>query len=220
MKTTKHTYQPPQGSKVLRYLLPFVGSLIFTFLVFYVIPLMKRLEGGEHKIIETHDEGPPLTPPETFVKDDKPPPPIEQDEVKELPPEMSDLDIPIDIPNLGGGAGGGGFLNVNPGFAMVGNGSDFANDDLNEPPRVVSRARPQYPPSLMKKQITGRVIVSALISETGSVESVSTKETSGYPAMDRAAEKAVRRWRFKPGIQKGKKVRSTVLVPINFKLTK
>lgn len=213
----QHVYQAPKGSRVLRYLIPLLGSLIFTFLVFYVIPLMKKLEGGAVKKTVSYDPGVTVEAPPEFVAEEEPPPEVEPEEQPELTPEPLDLNLSVDIPLSGLGTGGLQ-IEINPGFAIDGAGEDFANSDLNEPPRVRTRARPVYPSALKKKGIMGRVVVTATVDEKGKVEKAVTKESSGFPSMDRAAEKSVLRYQFKPAIKAGRPARSTAVVPINFKL--
>ena len=213
----QHVYQPPKGNRALRYLIPILGSLIFTFLVFYVIPLMKKLDGGAPKKTVAYDPGITVEAPPEFTPEEEPPPEAEPEEQPELAPEPLDLNLSVDIPLSGLGTGGIQ-IEINPGFAIDGAGEDFANSDLNEPPRVRTRARPIYPTALKKKGITGRVVVTATVDEKGQVENAVTKESSGFPSMDRAAEKSVLRYKFKPAIKAGRPARSTAMVPINFKL--
>ena len=42
----RHVYRPPRKNRFLSTAIIFSGGLIFTFLVFYLIPLMQKLEQG------------------------------------------------------------------------------------------------------------------------------------------------------------------------------
>lgn len=77
---------------------------------------------------------------------------------------------------------------------------------------------PAYPEIARRNQWEGRVMVRAEVSERGRVESVSLARSSGHPVLDRAALAAVRGWKFRPGSINGANARSTVEVPVNFRL--
>jgi TonB family protein len=76
----------------------------------------------------------------------------------------------------------------------------------NEPKRISStgeggdRPRPPYPEMALKFGQQGTVILLLTVSESGLVQSVSVKETSGSPILDRSALEFVKRhWIVPPG---------------------
>ncbi len=216
----RHVYRPPRGSPKLNLLLAVLAGAFMTFAVFYVIPLMKKLEGlvdrGDTTTIEdlAVEE-----PPDEFEEIEEPPPPEPEIEEPELEEPRQDLDMVIDLPDLSAGVGGGIILDINPEFDVREDPDEFfSSGDLDQPPRPASRMPPRYPPSLKQKRIEGRVIVRAVVSESGLVGEVSVKESSGHPAMDRAAMNAIRNWRYRPAIKGGRKVRAPIIQPFNFKL--
>ncbi len=74
-----------------------------------------------------------------------------------------------------------------------------------------------YPESAKKDGVEGRVFVKAYIDTTGSV--VKTELLKGIGSgCDEAAIEAVKKVKFKPGMQRGKPVNVQVTVPILFKL--
>ncbi len=217
----RHVYQPPQGSRYLNLLLAVLGGAFMTFAVFFVIPLMRKLE-------KAFDRDPPVAveqtaledPPEEFdAPEEEPPPEEEPEEPPEMEEQSTDLDLALDIPDLSTGIGGGPILQIAPKFDVRDNPDDFFDSgDLDQPPRATSRFPPRYPPALLKRKVSGRVVVRAMVDESGAVGEVSVKESSGHGEMDRSAMSAIKRWRFKPAIKGGRKVRAPVVQPFNFKV--
>ena len=85
-----------------------------------------------------------------------------------------------------------------------------------EAPVVVTRAPAAYPPEAAKAGVQGTVIVSALVGKDGLVKD--TRVTTSIPALDAAAQTAVRQWVFKPAKNEGKPVAVWVTVPVKFTL--
>jgi protein TonB len=65
-----------------------------------------------------------------------------------------------------------------------------------------------YPPELLRAGIEGTVTFRLSIAADGTVAAATIERSSGFAALDRAAEQAVRRWRFTPARRLG------VAVPI------
>ncbi len=85
-------------------------------------------------------------------------------------------------------------------------------------PRYADNPRPQYPEVARRKGWSGEVRLLVLVDEVGDVGRISIDRSSGYSALDRAARRAVRLWRFVPAAEGGRKVASEVVVPIDFRL--
>jgi len=81
---------------------------------------------------------------------------------------------------------------------------------LNRPPR--------YPRLARRRGWEGRVLLEVEVLQDGTVADVVVSETSGYAVLDAAAAKAVRGWRFEPGIRFGRPVAMRVTVPVRFRL--
>jgi TonB family protein len=76
--------------------------------------------------------------------------------------------------------------------------------DVDSEPLAIQSTEPAYPESARRFRIEGTVVVDMLVSETGDVIDVRTvKGIDGYPAFERAAESAVRKWRFRPATKDG-----------------
>ena len=134
---------------------------------------------------------------------------------------------------LGGGSGGGGGDGfggygsgaLNSGGRIGGTGSADSGggslDDmltaaqLDQRPRAVFQATPQYPVELRKQKIEGTVNIVFYVDKDGKVSNPQV-ENSTHPAFERPALEAVRQWRFDPGTRKGEKVGFKMRVPISF----
>ncbi len=75
-----------------------------------------------------------------------------------------------------------------------------------------------YPDEAKAKKIEGKVFVSFVIERDGSVTGVKTIR-SPHPSLTEEAERVVKAMpKWKPGKQRGKKVRVQYTLPINFQL--
>jgi TonB family protein len=86
-------------------------------------------------------------------------------------------------------------------------------------PRIINRASLSYPKAARMERIEGTVLLSVLVAETGRVLDV--KVLRGVPrggGLDDAAIDCMRRSTFAPATKDGVNVKSTVTVPITFKL--
>ncbi len=84
-------------------------------------------------------------------------------------------------------------------------------------PVVVDRAEPNYTETARKARIAGIVVVEAIIDKNGNVDNV--KVIKGLPAgLSEEAEKAVRRWKFRPGTLNGEPVDTIFNLTVTFKL--
>ena len=82
----------------------------------------------------------------------------------------------------------------------------------------IARLQPTYPPEAFRAGEEGIVLVRAEIDASGMPSQVEVANGSGSRELDRAAVEAVRKWRFEPAVRNGKRVASTVQVPVDFKL--
>jgi len=82
----------------------------------------------------------------------------------------------------------------------------------------IGNPSPEYPYASRIRQEQGRVTLRVLVSPAGGVADVAVERTSGHAALDRAAEQAVRRWRFEPAMQDGRPVPASAAISITFRL--
>jgi TonB family protein len=78
----------------------------------------------------------------------------------------------------------------------------------NSERKVVKKVDVQYPAILKKRGIGGTVRLKVTVHADGSVKDVEV--LGGNPTLAEAAEKAVRQWKFAPGVE------GTVTVAVNF----
>ncbi len=102
----------------------------------------------------------------------------------------------------GEGSGSGAGTNKGAGAGAVG-ADRFAGG---------RRPKPSYPAECRSKGQAGRVGFTISIDEQGNVVGFSLKSPSPYPALNKATEDAVRRWKFKPG------PRATTSASVTFQL--
>ena len=86
------------------------------------------------------------------------------------------------------------------------------------PPQILERSQPIYPADALRDQEQGTVRLRVEIDAQGSVQSVQVLDSSHSRALDRAAMESVRTWKFRPAIQGGQPVASTIDVPVDFRL--
>jgi TonB family protein len=98
---------------------------------------------------------------------------------------------------------------------------EVSDEDLVQPPELVkeSYVLPEYPEIARKKGIGGEVLLDVTVKVDGTVGAVVLKEgVPEYPAFDKNAEAAVRKWKFEPATEDGKPVEMTVTIPVKFRL--
>ena len=76
-----------------------------------------------------------------------------------------------------------------------------------------------YPPEAKNQKIEGTVKILAYIEKTGEVSSAEVVEGIGF-GCDENARLSVYYTRFKPGLQKGKRMKVQIVIPIEFRLDK
>ncbi len=83
---------------------------------------------------------------------------------------------------------------------------------------AVGNPLPRYPRLARVRGWEGRVVLRVQVRANGAVRAIRVINSSGYDLLDRAAIKAVRRWRFRAAQVAGVSIASTVKVPIRFRL--
>lgn len=94
--------------------------------------------------------------------------------------------------------------------------TDTAGASLSPQPIPGQTPSPRYPARALRRRESGTVLVRAEISPEGVPVAVSVERSSGSRALDRAAENAVQRWRFRPAQRDGQPIAGSVIVPISF----
>ena len=90
------------------------------------------------------------------------------------------------------------------------------------PPRYAAPGRgnplPVYPRAARRANLEGRLILRVEVTMFGRADNVKILKGSGHTVLDRAAQRAVKRWRFEPGRRAGVPVRAGVDIPVVFRL--
>ncbi|MHB0968793.1 MAG: TonB family protein [Thermoanaerobaculia bacterium] len=103
--------------------------------------------------------------------------------------------------------------------AAVREGDIVSIGDVDQMPRALQTRKPTYPPMAMRQKITAQVVVSVLVSENGTV--LDTKILRGEQrkmGFNEAAINAARGFTFVPAQKDGKRVRTWVPIPFDFKI--
>jgi periplasmic protein TonB len=86
---------------------------------------------------------------------------------------------------------------------------EFADD------QVIHRVHPTYPKQARAKKLSGSVVLQAVISKQGKVDSLQL--VSGDPQLAQAAAEAVKQWRYKPYSRNGEPTDFQTKVTVDFK---
>jgi protein TonB len=81
---------------------------------------------------------------------------------------------------------------------------------------ILKRVQPHYPAQAMQMRIQGPVQLQATISKTGDITNL--KVVSGDGILARAAQEAVKQWKYKPYYLNGDPVEIQTQILVNFKL--
>jgi len=92
----------------------------------------------------------------------------------------------------------------------------FKYEDIDVKPEIIKKVSPYYPEIARKAGTEGTVIVKVLVGKNGKVEK--TKIEKSIPELDEAALEAAKQYFFKPGMQKGEKVKVWMVIPFKFRL--
>lgn len=214
MKKELHVYRPPRGR--FSGVFALVGGIVATIAVFVAIPLSQKISDMTSPPVVVTDEI-EVAPPEFETIVDEPPPPEEEPPPPEQPPEQPSLDLGIDLGDLAVGTGGGVVLDI-PKFALRGGDDAFGSGDLDSPPQPFSKPAPVFPSRLLSKGIGGKVLVECIIDASGTVVGTKIRQSSGIRELDDAAVTAVKKWKFKPAVSGGRKIKATAVVPFNFEV--
>jgi len=79
--------------------------------------------------------------------------------------------------------------------------------------------KPKYPAAARRRKEEGLVVLGVELSRAGVPERIQVLQSSTFQALDEAAVKALRDWRFAPARRGGVAVTSQLEVPVRFKLS-
>jgi protein TonB len=87
-----------------------------------------------------------------------------------------------------------------------------------QPPRLIHRIEPVYPPLAKRAGIQGEVVMEALLGEDGRVREITIK--SGHPWLAAAAREAVAQWVYEPTLLNGEPYPVVLGVKVRFYLNR
>lgn len=86
------------------------------------------------------------------------------------------------------------------------------------PPVPINLVYPEYTEFARKVGIVGSVKLQVFVNQYGDVTKTKVVKSllAGRGGLDEAAQNAVKKWKFKPGMSKGKPINTSLIVPIEF----
>jgi protein TonB len=199
----------------------------------------KKLETkGPAKIAVPVAKAPQFVPPKEIPKPVEEPPkmalnvPFRNMDAGQIPLTGALNGVPSAPPTsqgsgTGGGAGTGTGTGSGPGSGSglgPGSGGGFgggvyqAGNGVSNP-QLLYEAKPQYTPEAMRAKLQGEVWVSAVVMPDGTTQDVRViRSLDATFGLDQEAVKAVRQWRFRPGVRLGQPVPVQISVAVAFNL--
>ncbi|MDH7499205.1 MAG: energy transducer TonB [candidate division NC10 bacterium] len=87
-------------------------------------------------------------------------------------------------------------------------------------PVLVQEVKPEYPMGARKAGVQGTTLLKIQVLPSGSVGEIQLLQSSGESSLDEAAQKAVKQWKFKPGMSGSKPITVWMTLPVKFELIK
>lgn len=124
--------------------------------------------------------------------------------------------------STGGSAGGDSLLGARDGGVRgFGTGSGGLNlGQVDTPPVPIKKEQPEFPDEARQMDISGRVVLKFLVEADGKVARISVISARPAGVFNRSAMEAIGKWRFKPGLYRGKPVAVWVELPVSFRLSR
>ena len=91
-------------------------------------------------------------------------------------------------------------------------------DDLEVRPQVISRPNLMYPPMAMRQKVQTSLILTVLVSENGDVTDVRILRGDARFGFNDEAMRLLRGTKFRPSMKDGKRVKTWIPQPVEFKL--
>jgi protein TonB len=93
--------------------------------------------------------------------------------------------------------------------------SAFSLDEIDQKPRPIFQAAPNYPAEMRGKKIEGVVTLIFMVDPAGKVTSPKVEKSNGS-AFDKPALDAIRRWKFEAAVKGGQRVSCRMRETIRF----
>ena len=102
---------------------------------------------------------------------------------------------------------------------VVFSGDYIAIETADRKPIPTFQSRPRYPVALRNAGIHGEALIAFIVDKDGLTTEVQVENASDK-AFGEAAQQAVSKWKFKPGMKNGEPIRVAMKVPVVFALEK
>ncbi len=96
---------------------------------------------------------------------------------------------------------------------------EFGLGEVDRGPQILKQQKPAYPLVALRRNLTGRVTVKFLVDRHGKVRKPKIVEAHPKGVFEQSVLDSITKWRFKPGVLKGREVATWVVLPIQFRLT-
>ncbi|MFT4926717.1 MAG: protein TonB [Phenylobacterium sp.] len=202
---------------MFRLLLSIVAGSSVSFGLFYFMAML--ISGGENRNADVSESirvelltAPPKSNVQTKrrVPPPPPPPPKAPPKAPEPEPDNDNMDsstLQFNIPSVDVGGDT---------MSLTGPGSGIGRDGDATP---IVRIEPKYPMTAQRNGTEGWVRLSFSINLVGGVEDVKVTEAMPKRVFDRAAKRALKRWKYKAKMVDGKPVKQTGLsVQLDFSM--
>ena len=193
-----------------------------TALLFLALPLCQILSLRQKATQNSTLESPSIAPPPAPIVAELPPPP-EEKERTETPsfrnktPRLSLAQLALALsPGMGDGVGGD-FSMYFEVEAIDYIETIFEISEVDRVPRPTYRVTPTYPYKLKQSGIGGTVSLYFVCDPRGRTRDIRV-EFSTNIQFEEQAIRALRNWRFEPGIKDGIKVNVKMLIPFSFRV--
>ena len=191
----------------------------FSVVLFFVMALAQMIGDVKPPTGQVLEETAAYVPPDMLEIEEEPPPPPEE---KEPPPELENeqpnlsldqLDIALN-PGTGGSlAGDFAMPTVSTSQKDLGTEGFVDFSQLDQIPRPIGVSGFNFPRRLLKKKVSGKIILMIKLDPGGQVLDVQL-DSSDLPDFDDFVVNEVSGWRFTPPTQQGNPVRAKARLPI------
>ena len=216
------TYRPPSSSRELPLSVAVgVGFAGLLFLAMALAQMMGDVEPPSRRLDETLIA---FNAPEIQeFEEEEPPPPEEEEPPPELekePPMLSLAQLDIALNPGTGGSLAGDFSMPTIGSSSRDLGTeDFVDfSDLDQVPRPVGVVGLNFPRSLRRRPISGRIVLFIQLDSSGEVLDVKVEDSDLPDAHNNFVRGQVSEWRFTPPTRQGVPVKAQARLPMPIKI--
>jgi protein TonB len=192
-----------------------------TALLFLVLPLCQVISFAHKATNNSTMVNLSIAPPPAPIVAELPPPPekkrIEAPTFRGKIPKLSLTQLALAL-NPGAGDGVGGDFSMNFEIEAIDYvEAIFEIGEVDRAPRPTYTVAPAYPYKLKQSGIGGTVWLYFVCDARGRVKDIRV-ESSTNLKFEEQAIRALRNWKFEPGIKDGKKVNVQMLIPFTFRV--